>query len=287
MTVHRSTRFVALAFSGALVVITLATSFIPQQVAFGYGECSAPIKLAAGQNINHPRKVKLVWGEYDLSLCGDGETTKSYHIEVRSPDDTLLVEKTKTRQSKFELPPARQNVQWKKLGYNRQVKFRVRAVSTTGTTSAWSDYYTFNTVVENPRLRIVTTFNDPGKNTSNVKLYWPQISNPSDFAFYRLKVYQYHYVAQPNDKYELHFSELVSKKLKNIAQTEVTLSHLYEWQNLNDETPRDEYLYKAKLFAVYRIDGEKVPSEKYISDFGISYDGQVDYYLEGPDSSQL
>jgi len=278
------TKIAGIATGGILLAMSLISFAWPQHAAFGYGECSAPTELTEAQNPTHPKKVKLAWGQYDFSLCGQDLTTKSYIVEVRDLQNNLIITKTKTRNDKFSLPNAYQNINWKELGYHTAVQFRVRTVSDVGTMSDWSDYYEFTTIVQNPTLHIATVSNDSTTNTSTVKFSWDTISNPTDFKYYRLKVFQNKYIATDATHYRTETTTLLSHKFKDIHDVETQLTNLHELENFNDEAPRDQYTYTAKLFATYKINGEIVHSEKDIQNFGLDYAGRVNQYLTGPDN---
>lgn len=278
---------VSIVLAGIVVVMTLAALVIPSRGARGYGECTAPTRLSHEQNPHHSNKIKLSWGEYDFSVCDDELTTKSYEVEVREIDGTLLVEKTKTRSSEFSVPNPYQNIKWKKIGFHKEVKFRVRTVADDETTSGWSDYYEFTTRVQNPDLDLFKWTHDEAAGTANVKFSWTQIKNPTDFKFYRVRLEQDKYTPISDDQYKKATTTLFSTKVKDIDSTEKIVENLREYKDVSGEAPYDEYYYKAAVFAVYRIDGEKVQSEKSISNFGISFGGSVFYSINPPSGDEV
>jgi hypothetical protein len=260
-----------LVLASITIFASFAAAVVSPHQAFGYGECSAPEKLAyAGPTTHRVQKIRLTWGEYDMSLCEDEVTTKAYEIQVRNSADELILEKTKTRFDKFSKVDPKTKLQVRKLGFNKDLKFRIQAIGNDDSTSGWSEYVDFTTPLKQPRLQLSKFTRDTINHTADVQLNWTELDS-ENFEYYRVKLIEYWDEAVDSNKYNRHSSEVLSQKITDPATTTVTVNDLHEYWDKSSEKPYDKYSYVATVYASYTIDGEATNTRTSTKQFTINF----------------
>lgn len=219
-----------LALLAIVSVITVGGQVLAQRAVtagYGYGTCTtvAPTGLRAKNTVSKQTSVILRWQEVDFSTCGTHATTASYTVKVYKAEGGLV--KTYTGVTDETLSIARGV-----LKPNSNYKYKVKAIASDTTESAWSRYKLFHTLPAKAKKIVVTNVTNTSADIS-----WANIARSKSLKYYQVIVRQGKNVA---------FSTTVNKNLTQ-PRTGITATGL---------TPNTNYVVKIRAVYTKKITGK-------------------------------
>lgn len=219
-----------LALVAIISVLTVGGQVFAQRAVtagYGYGTCTAvsPTKLRAKNTLKKANEVKLSWNATDFSTCGTHATTDSYTVKIYRAEGGLVKTYSGVTDSTITIGKG-------VLKANSNYKFKVKAIATDTTESAWSNYKLFHTLPAKAKKIVVTNVTNTTADVS-----WANIARSKSLKYYQIVVRQGKTVT---------FSTTVNKNL-NQLRTSVTATGL---------TPNTNYIVKIRAVYTKKITGK-------------------------------
>lgn len=163
-----------------LVILVVGSLLLGQQSArgYGYGTCTAeaPIDLAV-VSPKHSRRLQFSWEAVTFADCTTA-AVDHYRFQVRLNNSTLI-------QSDDDVSQPSKSILLSTLLRNHVYKFRVRAVASDGSITAWSDYKLFRTTPKPPQHLTVRTVS-----THQAYASWSNVMRSESLRYYQVVVYR-------------------------------------------------------------------------------------------------
>lgn len=145
---------------------------------YGYGACTAdaPTDLAV-TSAKHSRRLQFSWEAVTFADCTTA-AVDHYRFQVRLNNSTLI-------QSDDNVSQPSKSILLSALLRNHVYKFRVRAVASDGSTTAWSDYKLFRTTPKPPQHLTVRTVS-----AHQAYATWSNVVRSEYLRYYQVIVYR-------------------------------------------------------------------------------------------------